>query len=704
MPTVGVELYYDSAWNAVDAYADEGWKYSVGPSLTSGLEPNNFEVTLANPNLTMDPSYAPGALYRKIGRNTPARLTVAGTVVNSGEASSWQPMRSVEHTVSPAKGRSWTDFQAEGILRRIGRWEDPLRSPMARQISGFASSMRGYWRMEDSADSQNLTNDTPGGTPGQFSGTVTLAGDAGAGGADGALVLGTDGAITGNFLQGAAYSGYQLSWATKLDALPGAGTYIAIMQWTDTHYRTWYWRVNNTGYEFAIHNPDGSVLTSSNVTFGTQIDPSQWVRYRMKVTVAATTITYEPAWYSQDASVVVGTSGTFAAGTTTGMPIRWDAIANTYTDGAAYGHLFLTTDTTLDILNTTAARNSFNGFIGELAGARFTRLMGENGIAYVLLGTSSLSAAMGRQPAGTLVQLLEEIVRSEGALIYDDPSQVRLVCRLNNNMIGQTSALTLTYGTNLAPPLRKIIDDQKAANDITGVNYDGTEVRQEDSTSALGTQAPPLGVGRYTGRLDLSFRYPEGVANRVGWELRNNTLPGPRYSAITIDLLAVPSLATTVAGLRPGDLISLAGVEVDTVPLLLINIDRSGGTHLDKAVLNCLPGEVYANTGKYDTSGHRYDLDTSTLSAGISSSTTTIPVIQSDPLDRWGTAGGYNIQIGPEIMSVTSVTAGSASGTGWAQSMTVIRGVNGISLAALTGDEVHVSIKRRYTMRANVQP
>lgn len=702
MPTVAVELYYDSAWNVALAYSDEGWKYRVGPSLTSGIEPNNFEVTLANPNLEMDPSYVPGALYRKIGRNTPARLSVGGTVVSTGEASSWQPMRTVEHTVSPARGRSWTDFEASGILRRLGRWEDPLRSPLARQTNGY-TTLRGYWRMEDSALAQNLANDTAGGAAGQFAGAVTLGAD-GAGGANSAIVLGSDGALNGRFLQGASYSGYQLSWAMRLDAVPGSGTYIAIMQWTDTHYRTWYWRVNNIGYEFAIHNPDNSVLASSTVTFGAGISPDTWIRYRMKVTVSGSTITYEPAWYPQDAASVVGTSGTFAAGLTTGMPIRWDIISNTYTDGAAYGHLFLTTDTTLDIVGSLATRNSFNGFNGELAGARFTRLMTENSIAYTLLGTSSLSAAMGRQPPGTLIKLLEQIIATEDALIYDDPSQLRLVCRLNNHMIGQSAALALTYGTNLAPPLKKIIDDQKAPNDITGVNWDGTEVRIEDSTSILGTQAPPLGVGRYTGRLDASFRFPDGLENRVNWELKNNTLPGPRYQAITVDLLAHPSVSASIAALRPGDLITLAGVELDTIFLIVINIERSGGTHPDKAVLNCLPGEIYANIGTYDASGHKYDLNSCTLSSGINTSTTSIPTFQSDPNERWRTSGGYNIQVGPEIMTVSSATAGAASGTGWAQTLTVTRGVNGIQLAGLTGDEVHVSIRRRYTMRSNTQP
>src|ERR1051325_3239259 len=69
-----VEILIGDGWSQRDAYEAEGWKYKTGPSNVSGLEPNTLEVTLANDDLSLDPSNVSSPLYGKIGRNTPVRL------------------------------------------------------------------------------------------------------------------------------------------------------------------------------------------------------------------------------------------------------------------------------------------------------------------------------------------------------------------------------------------------------------------------------------------------------------------------------------------------------------------------------------------------------------------------------------------------------------------------------------------------------
>ena len=701
MSAITVQLYYDAAWRTVDAFEAEGWNYKIGPSLTGGIEASTLNVTLDNRSLDLDPSNPLGQLFRKIGRNTPARILINGSVAMSGEASSWKPTRTVDHTVSPARGRAQTELTAEGLLRRLGQWGDVLRSPMTRQIGSY-STLLGFWPMEDPANSQNFVNTVVGGKPGTFSGAATLDGDDGPGGALGAVRLSQEGRIAGEFKTSAVTNGYQISFTAKLDTIPSTGTYASMFQWYDSLGNIWYWRVNSGAYEVSCYDRDGNLRGAQAVAFGTVVNPSQWVRYRCKVTASGGTLTFEPAFQQQDGSIA-GITGSFSVLVSiTGIPTRWEVVANSYVSPGAYGMVFAITDTTIQLLNAYNAYAAFAGYLGETAGDRFDRLMTENGLNSNRRGTSSLSASMGRQKSASLVDLLTEIQQTDGGFIYDDPATFSgapsLTFRQNNDILNQTPALALTYGVNVATPFDKIIDDQRLANDITGKNWDGTEVRVEDSTSYMSTQAPPLGVGRYATSLDVSFKFAAGVANRINWELRNNTLDRPRYQQLAVDLLANPSLLATVLALRPGDLVTVAGIEPQAVPLIVVNVERTGRQFPDRIVLNCLPGDLY-ETGKYDDGVHRYDSDTTTLTGALTSSTTSVPIFSADPMDKWSTTPGYGILLGPERCTVTACTAGSASGNGWAQTMTVTRGVNGVAIAHIVGESVNVYQPMRYSMK-----
>lgn len=702
MTSVQVQLYYDAGWRIIGAFEAEGWGYKIGPSLTGGIDASTLNVVLDNRNLELDPSNPTSTLFRKIGRNTPTRLVLAGAVAAVGEASSWKPTRTVDHTVSPARGRAQTELTAEGVLRRLGQWGDNQRSPMARQIGSY-SSLRGFWPLEDPVSAQNFLNTVSNGKPGTFSGSAALSGDDGPGGALGAVLLSQEGRIAGQFTTSPTYSGYQISFTAKLSAMPATGTYASMFQWYDSLGNIWYWRVNNAAYEISCYDSSGTLRTSTALGFAGTVLPTQWVRYRCLVTMpSAGTIQFEPAWSPQDGGIAGGTAAFVMGGTTTGMATRWEAVANSFVSPAAYGMVFVVSDTALDILGNYTAYAAFGGYLGESAADRFARLMTENGLFYITAGTGSNSPAMGRQKSASLMDLLTEIQQTDGGFIYDDPStiggQPRLAFRMNNNMLNQTPALALTYGVDVATPFEKVIDDQRLANDITGKNWDGTETRIEDSTSYMSTQPPPAGVGRYATSLDVSFRFASGVANRINWELRNNTIDRPRYQSLAVDLLANPSLAVTVAGMRPGDLITVAGVEPQPVPLIVVNIERTGRQFPDRVVFNCLPGDLY-ETGKYDDAVHRYDSDTTTITGALTTSTTSIPIFSADPMDKWSTTAGYGILIGPERCTVTACTAGAASGNGWAQTMTVTRGVNGVAIAHIIGEAVNAYQPARYSMQ-----
>ena len=682
-----VQLFVAGVWTTYGGYSEEGWSTRIGPDVESGLQPNKIEFTLANDDLSMDPSNVSSALYGQIGRNTPVRMLIDGTTITQAEASSWQPERTVEHVPGTGRGRSSITLVAEGLLRRLGRWEDPLGSPMTRQISGYPT-LTGYWPLEDPSGSQRLAQIVTGAAPGNYSGTVTLAGDNGPGGADHALDMGVDGSISGRFLTPTG-NGYQVVWAFKPSALPSSATYQTIFAFADTSGRTYAMQINNTTHQVVVTDIDGTVLSSPVIGAA---PPLEWTRYRIKVTVSGGTITYEPAWYTQDASTSWGITSTYA-GTTTGRPRSWRADGNAWTNGASYSHVFAATDTSTDYLSGDP-RTAFNGYLGERAGWRFNRLLGELGLNRYITNANG-TPPMGRQKAGKILDLLEEIVRTDGGFIYDEPGDIALRMQPYNQLINRTTALALAY-TDVVPPLKKVIDDVGVVNDVTVTNWDGTTFRSEQTTGRLSTAVPPAGVGRYKKPLDVSLQRTDQIDDRGNWEIEQGTLERPRYQAIVLDLLKSPGLRPTITALRPGDIVTLSGVEPDTIPLRVINIERRGGAVAEFVTLNCLPADVWL-TGVYDSTARRYDSSSTTLNAGVTSVATSLVFTTAKLGDIWSTATPYDVRIAGQVNTVTAMTAPSGTGP-YLQTATVTRGINGVTKALSAGAEIHVANQARWAL------
>jgi hypothetical protein len=100
--TVAAQLFISGVWTTKPAFIEEEIEVQVGPDVETGTRPNEMNLTWDNSDLSMDPSNVLSALSGLIGRNTPARVMVGGTVLGVGEASSWQPDRSINHAVTPA--------------------------------------------------------------------------------------------------------------------------------------------------------------------------------------------------------------------------------------------------------------------------------------------------------------------------------------------------------------------------------------------------------------------------------------------------------------------------------------------------------------------------------------------------------------------------------------------------------------------------
>lgn len=684
--TVAAQLFISGAYATKPAFVDEGIEMQVGPDVETGTRPNQISLTWDNSDLSMDPSNVLSALYGLIDLNTLCRVQVGGTTRCVAEAGTWEPDRSINHRVTPARGRSWTDFVAYGVLSRLGLWTDPLRSPEFRQITSYPlANMLGYWPMEGLGT--NLPNAISGGYTGKVTGTATWAAVTGAAGSDKTITLGADGAMAGSFIRSNA-SGFQFVITAKLGTAMPSATFVSLFQFRVSTGITYAWDVNNTTFRISGVTDAGVTAFTSTTTFGTGVDPTQWTRYRVKVTFAAGTITVEPAWYPQDFLFTYGVTTTFA-GTTTGNLTTWAIGGSTPMVGTSWAHLFGTTDTVINLAGGYDAVASFNGYKDETAGARFTRLTGEEGIASSILGVSGTTVAMGPQKPGLFLELLEECARSDRGILYDDPAAAALIFRTRRDRQAQTSKMDLTYGngSHVQPPLKKVIDSVGVINHVTVENRSGAVVTRTLDTGPRSTLPPPNGVGRIKGTIEVNLNTDDTLDDRALFELNLNTQRRPRYKAITVDLLANPSLVAAAVTIRPGDLITLAGVESDPIPLHVISYVESVGHTTRKLTMNCVPGDIW-KTGAYGSTG-RYDVKSCSTNASLTTTATALAVLLTDPLDAWSTtATGYDLIILGERVRVT--TAFSAP-VGLVQSGAVVtRSMNGVVRTHAAGEAVHL--------------
>lgn len=650
---VTAQLFIDGAYTTKTAFSAEGLEVQVGPDVETGTRRNSITLTWDNSDLSMDPSNVLSPLFGKIGLNTRCRLQVGGTVLCVGESVKWAPDRTLGHTVSPARGRAWTEFSAEGVIRRLGKWTDELRSAIYRQISSYdATKLLGYWSMEGSGT--NLPNAISGGFTGKVTGSATWAGNAGPNGSDKVIQLGSDGALAGSFIRAAA-ADWQLSYAAQLGAAIGSGTYVTVLRWRTTAGVTYEWQANNAAFQVLVTRDDGTVLATIAATFGTGVTSTTWTRFRCKVTTTGGTVTVEPAWYNQGGTVW-GTSGTFSAATS-GVLTTWDTVPNAASNGTGYAHLFATTDTTLNLTSAYDAYASFNGYSGERSGNRAARLCTEEGIGFYILGASATTVQMGPQKPGLFLDLLEECARTDRAILYDEPSDVALMFRTRIHRQGQTSKLDLTYGNGThVQQLSKVIDDVGVVNHVTVSNASGATYTKILASGPYSVLPPPNGVGRVKGTVELNQLDDTTLDDRAGFELNLLSQSRPRYSQITVDLLANPGLIAACNTIRPGDLITLAGVEPDPVRLHVISYQHMVSHVERKYVMACVPGELW-DTGTYDTTavGNVYGVKSTSLNTLAGTTGTALIVNVPDPLETWSqTATGYDLVIEGERVRVTT--------------------------------------------------
>jgi hypothetical protein len=688
------QLYYDGAYRTLPSLVDAATGVTLERGVTDDLDLKTGTCTFRlNDDTDMyRPSNAASSIYGQTGQYMRGAFATSLSVRFTGETDYMNPGQTDDHRESggvSVRGRRWVDVKLGGPLMRVGRWRDPLASPLFTSITGqYAANLRGYFPLEDGRDSTSLANVSHPSKTGRFNG-VTL-GAAGPGGAGTALEMSATGSFTTPYASMSTTAGWQLAFAVKTGTGVDASS-RSLWEWRTTNGYRWYWRVNTTNYNLLIRDPDGAtVLDELYSHVGTDAGPGPWVYTRIKVRIVSGNVQIEPSWFSEAADTFWGVTTSYA-GTNMGAPTQSTVPGGPATDGGRFSHHFVVTGVA-DNLESDDFTDAFIGYRRETAGARFARLCTSRGLSYVIRGTSSITAEMGTQQLTTFQDQLKSIRVSEGGLIFDRGDNIGIVLATRDYLYSQAAAPVLDVTTaQLSGTVQEVTSAVDLYNLVTAENVNGSSATAELATGRYGTQNPPTGAGRLDKTVTVNLASDGPLGDVANWWLRFWTQAGPRFDTITIDLDNQPGLTTACNTAEPGMFIRLTGRTPDPLLLLILTTAQRTNRKRNIFTFGVAAGSIF-NVGVYDDAGSRYDSSSTTLAAGATSTATSLSLTTTNYHDRWSTTSlPYALMVAGERVTATAMTAAVYSSGVWTQTATVTRSVNGVIKAQSSGAVVQLA-------------
>lgn len=574
---VKVELLLNGSWTDITAYVRLRNPVQIAgmgrTDWTSTLQAATLTLTLDNRGGRFVPRNSAGAYYPYIARNVQIRVSVNATSVTAvaysgyrfwGEVAEWPPAWDVS-------GRDvWTDITASGIWRRMSQLATTLGSAFTRYNSltlTGASAPRAYWPMEDGTGSgQLVAYDSVAGTANAVQSFVT--GAAGLSLAACTDFKGSDGIP-------------QLNAAKIVCTVPAGGTatnnvtrfLISVPKAGDSASGTTNWNLaeiasGGTVAKFEVYlnaagtllmqlrNSGGTVIASGTTTTNVKGVPvlasCELTPSGGNVAFALRIITPGAAGITES---VTGTLTTASVGAVTTVTF---GRANVLMD-TAVGHCSVTYGA---VPLMVPAAYALNGYSGEFAMDRFTRICGEMGIAAETIGTASSTAAMGPQVDDTLTNVLQSVEDVDMGLLFESRGQFGLGYRSLASMANQAAAATINYAAAiLDPSLAPVYDDSLTRNNVTVTNQSTGYTQQAILTvGAMSVLNPPSGIGNgYAHQRTVNAAANSQIGPIANWLLNIGSVDEVRFPVITVKLARASAapLFAALPGIRPGDYLQI---------------------------------------------------------------------------------------------------------------------------------------------------
>lgn len=700
---VGFELFYDGSWHDVAATDDVFTETPIRIQRGQGDEsaafrPAQIIAQLDNEDDQFRTSNPMSPLYGKAGRNTPVRVKVGGVIRGTAEASTWKPDQTQDFRQSPPRGKAWVDLEAGGLLQRISQWTEPLRSPFYEYNAKLSTSV-GYFPMEDPVGARSLYTPTPGARTDKLRGLEFQSQTRFAGSAPMIVLPNNPNTLASGFFTpgvSASTAGWQISFCFNFGSIGSTGSFYNFAQWLTTdgtsYFLSWL-----DGKDLALVAETQAGVSLINTTFvnaGNVSDWNRWNNFIIKATHSAGTTTISIYWNTEGSGLYAGPyTATFSGGTST--LYWWRMQSGGAPNNVTAGHVTGTSGTSQDLLDQSRL-DAFNGYAGERTGYRIFRLLNDRGILVLIRGDPDVGIPMGPQPVDSLPKLLEEIVRTEDGLLFDEIGSLVLIFTQRDYRYSQTPQTLIP--TDLPALPKEVTDDLNVHNVVTASQRDGGDATVQDDTGPLGTQPPPDGAGEYRQTVDINIDDETLLPDFANWWLRRGTVDLPRFPQVAIDLTdPAPGFLTAIEDLDIGDVIEITGMREYTIRLYVLGYTETIGSHTRSITFTCAPDQQFV-IGIYDDGIWRWDTKTTTLATSATSTATSLSLTTANANDVLTTAGGslpYDLVIEGERVRVTAMTAPAGSGP-YTQTATVTRSINGVVKALPSGAQVNVYDSRRW--------
>ncbi|MEU8264910.1 hypothetical protein AB0C02_30390 [Micromonospora sp. NPDC048999] len=675
---LAVELYYGGAWRPAPTYARDPVTITRGHGdEATEVSPSKLTGTVDNRSGNYNPRNASSPLYGLVGRNTPVRGTVNGDVRFVGEVATWKPGRSLDADPTNGQGDAWTEIEGAGILRRYGQGADPTRSALYRAHMVEPTAVA-YWPLEDAGAAELLTSPLPGVASGRLrdSGARTIRplqwSDDSLVGSGTLPVLETERGLAGVEVSTAPGGAPALAvsfWTrTALPAKTGANGIFT--QATLTLFRSdgadvdatlLSWPPGSTGAGGTADTVELSASAGAPITVVRPfVDGWRHVAVVFAPSGSSLTVTL----YLDGAQVGTGTlpSASIAGVFKIRMGVFTQNLGSSEIGKISVGHPAILAGSTAALAAAvTRLHTAGRGHVGETAAARFLRLCGEEGIPATVVGVAADTRPMGPQRTGVaMADLLGEIERTDGGLLYEPRDQLGLVLRTVATLYNQPPALTLDW-SQVAEPFDPVVDDLGTRNDVTAKSTaSGVEARAVLKAGPMSVQPPPAGIGRYAGQVDVNPADDATLPDHAWWGLHRGAVDELRVSQLTVDLAAWPALAPAAAAVDVGDRIMVTNLPADMgdreVSLIVLGVTEVIGSDTRTITYACVPASPYevATVG-----GNRLVCaDGTALAAGVTAGALVMQITSTAADGPWTTAAGdmpVEMRVGGEWVQAASI-------------------------------------------------
>lgn len=718
---IQVELFVQGSWTDITSYVmtREG-NLNIGifrgqPDQAQETNPGRCALQLNNRDGRFSPRNPTGPYYGFLGRNQPIRVSVPSGNSKAyrffGEVPAWPQHWDTTGT------DVWVEVEAAGILRRLGQGNTPVSSPLYAQLStGFTpfseTTVVAYWPCEDASGATSVAAGLPGEAAMTVLGTATFASSTTFVGSSALPTFQASTSFTGLVPTYVSQGSVNMRFAV---IVPSGGltdgAVLASFRTSGTLAR-WdvvYAAASSGGLGLNGYNSAGTSVFSG-AAIGSSLNGAQAiVTVLLSVSGADTFVAF--GWDNIGVSPITGfgsvpspVSGQ-AFGSVTSVTIAPNAgLTNT-----VFGHVIVDTQAGLDPTSATdssAIDSLAQGYNGEWADARVSRLCNQVGLNYEQIGNSTffdavnfnlvhLTTSMGAQTRDAFLNLVKQCTTADAGILYEPLAQLGIGFRTRASLENQTAALTLDYpSNNLSEVPTPLDDDRYTRNDITVSRTNGSSYRVQQTTGSLSVAQPPAGVGPYPDSVALNVSDDASLADQAGWRLSLGTVDEARYPVISVNLahasfVAAPVLREQVLAVRLGDRIVVTNpptwLPPDPISQLVLSVSETIDKFQHKITFVCAPESPYhtavledAVLSRLDTGGSQTASPAQPADTTLSVATTTGPI--------WTTSAGdfpFDIVAGGERMTVTNIT-GAAS----PQTFTVTRSVNGVVKAQTVGTAV----------------